>query len=292
VLLHGLLCNRRQWHEVASNICRSNAQAVVLVPDLFGCGESRYLETEETARSFTLDVLMDGVLRWLDLLSVRDLSTVIVGHSLTASALMGMNDERLGERVGRVAVTPTFAAASGPMSRAAVVAFQSALALPLLKRAIASVIGTTPAFGRLVPETLAECQKEFVRMPRWLMARLLEAHANPRPAAPEQLRRCAILLGADDPMATAEQVTALLTTHGVPRELLQIVTGSGHYPHADNRVSPEARGRNVDDITRCIDVMLATSREGTPLSTRMESTALGSDDASGPREIASGRAHA
>jgi hypothetical protein len=140
----------------------------------------------------------------------------------------------------------------------------------------------------LVPEVVAESHKEFLRMPGWLMARILEAYGAARPAPADELRRCAILLGEDDPIAPADVLVDLLTKHGVPRELIQIVTGSGHYPHAYNDAVPEARGRNVDDITRCVDVMLATSREGTPLSTRMESTVLGSDEASGPREMSAG----
>jgi len=288
ILLHGLLCQGPQWHEVASNICRNNAQAVVLVPDIFGCGESRLIEPEPADRHFTFDGLLEGVLRWLDLLSVRDLSTVLVGHSLAATALLGATDARLGERVGRVAITPAFPRAAGPMSVALMIAFKASLALPGMRKAISALMKRSPSFERVVPEVLAESQREFLRMPRWLMSRILNAYAHAMPAPAEDLRRCSILLGADDPIAPAGQLVPFLTTHGVPRELLQIVTGSGHYPHAFNDVVPEARGRNVDDITRCIDVMLATSREGTPLSTRMESTALGSDETSGPREIASG----
>jgi hypothetical protein len=174
------------------------------------------------------------------------------------------------------------------MSRAIFAAFQTTLAFPAIRPVIAAFIRRAPAFQNVTPEMVAEAKKEFLRLPPWLMGRLVAAYAEARPAPAEELRRCSILLGTDDPIAPADQLTALLTTHGLPRELIQTVTGSGHYPHAYNDALPEARGRNVDDITRCIDVMLATSREGTPLSTRMESTALGSDEASGPREIAHG----
>jgi pimeloyl-ACP methyl ester carboxylesterase len=282
VLLHALLCKRRQWHEVASNVCRNNAQAVVLVPDLFGSGDSRYVEKEATA-SFTLDGVMDGVLRWLDLLSVRDLPTVIVGHCLAGTALLAIDEGRLGERVGRVAVTPSFVDAAGPMSRAMVLAFRASLAFPGMRGIIASLVKVMPSFEHLPPEVVADSTEEFMRMPRWLIARLLEAHASAELVPAEELRRCAIMVGADDPIARADRTMDLLARHGMPRDLIQVVTGSGHYPHVENLSSPEARGRNVDDVTRCVDELLATSREGTPLSTMLESTVLGSDLTSDPR---------
>ena len=41
--------------------------------------------------------------------------------------------------------------------------------------------------------------------------------------------------------------------------------------------NPETRARNIQDITRKIDEMLASSREGAPLSTYVASTVLGDD---------------
>ncbi|MGZ3407938.1 MAG: serine/threonine-protein kinase, partial [Polyangia bacterium] len=41
VLLHGWACTRVVWHDLALAICRDNADAIVLVPDVNGFGESR-----------------------------------------------------------------------------------------------------------------------------------------------------------------------------------------------------------------------------------------------------------
>jgi pimeloyl-ACP methyl ester carboxylesterase len=277
VLLHGLFCGRGDWHAVASNICRNNAQTVVLAPDVFGCGDSRYLSEERAAHWVTHHGLIESLLDLLDLLSVRDLSTVIVAHSAAATALLSATDERLGERVGRVAITPAFQEAAGPRPRAINLSFRAALAIPGMRRVIATFMHGVPGLEALPATVIARIKGEFLRMPSWQMARMVEAYSTARPAPAEELRRCAIVLGDDDPVAPADRLTDFLVGHGIPRELIQIVTGSGHHPHVDNEYCPEAKGRNVDDITRCVDAMLATSRDGAVLSTRMASTVLGEE---------------
>jgi pimeloyl-ACP methyl ester carboxylesterase len=186
-----------------------------------------------------------------------------------------VGDEQLGERVGRVAITPAFPEASGSRTRAIHLTFRAALAVPGMRRGIAAFMRGLPGLDRVPAEVIERSRREFLRMPLWQMARMLEAHAVARPAPAEQLRRCAIMLGDDDPIAPADKLIKLLVGHGIPRELIQIVSGSGHNPHIDNELCPEAKGRNVDDITRCVDAMLATSREGAVLSTRIASTVLG-----------------
>ncbi len=109
VLVHGTLCTRAVWSAVAANICRNHPQAVVLAPDLLGAGESPFDEGA-ALDCFTTTNLVDTLERWLDLLGVRELPTVLVGHSASATALLGVSDERLGERTSRVAVTPVFPA--------------------------------------------------------------------------------------------------------------------------------------------------------------------------------------
>lgn len=66
-----------------------------------------------------------------------------------------------------------------------------------------------------------------------------------------------------------------LTAHGIPSEFIQRMVDCGHYPQLESKDRPEAKARNVEHITRCVDAMLTASREGAPLSTIMASTVLG-----------------
>jgi hypothetical protein len=69
----------------------------------------------------------------------------------------------------------------------------------------------------------------------------------------------------------------------VPDAFVHRIQGTGHYPHVDNAPNPEAKARNLADITRVVDAMLGTSREGAVQSTFVASTVLG-DDRTDPME--------
>jgi serine/threonine-protein kinase len=275
VILHGFLGCRRDWHEAAVAMCRDNAQAVVLVPDLFGAGDSRLLPKKSAAKGTTLDGTMASVLQWLDLLHVRDLPTVILGHSFCGAALLGASDDQLGERVTRIAVTPglpaTMSASAVAMTRT-----MSALArVPALRPVMARFLRHTPDFALLDDETCHRFEHEFLRAPSWLLAQAAEEQLRSTLAPAASLRRCAVLVSEDDYFYPARLLEPYLTAHGIPREFIQRLVECGHYPQLENREHPEAKAHNVEQITRCVDAMLTASREGAPLSTMMASTVLG-----------------
>jgi hypothetical protein len=279
VILHGFLSCGRDWHETATAICRDNAQAVVLVPDLFGVGNSSLLPRESSQRHATLEGTMASVMRWLDLLNVRDLPTVIVGHSFSGAALLGASDDQLGERVTRIAVTPGL---PGTMSAAAIAMTKtmSGLArLSALRPAMARVLRYTPDFAKLDEESCRRFQHEFLRAPGWLLTQAAQQQADFRLAPAESLRRCAVLVSENDYFYPARLLTPYLAEHGIPREFIHQLVACGHYPQLENTDQPEARAHNVEQITRCVDAMLTASREGAPLSTIIASTVLG--DAAG-----------
>jgi hypothetical protein len=277
VILHGILCDRLDWHDVATAICRDNAQAVVLVPDLFGANESRYAAHAPSMRDPLTEGTMRAVLRWLELLSVRDLPTVIVGHSLSATAVLAMTDEELGERVSRVAITPSLIASTTATSRAVLSAVQACAPFPWLLKRLGGVVERLPEFARLTAEARRRLRHEFDRAPGWLVSAMVVAHANARPAPATSLHRCAVLLGTDDIMSIPEKLEDELVAHGISRDMVKRIVGSGHYPHGHVEERPESRARNIQDITRTIDAMLASSRDGAPLSTYVASTVLGDD---------------
>src|SRR5207344_2978685 len=48
VLVHGWAATRAVWRNVAAAICRDNAQAVVLTPDVYGFGDTRFASDRPT----------------------------------------------------------------------------------------------------------------------------------------------------------------------------------------------------------------------------------------------------
>jgi hypothetical protein len=275
VILHGVFSTRRDWHDAAVAICRDNAQAVVLVPDLFGGGESRYVAEERAAPRATLSGTMDAVMRWLDLLSVRDLPTVIAGHSFSGAVLLAASDEQLGERVSRLAITPGLAATLTPAAVAWAKALQSLAQLTPLRPALAKLLRRSPDYAKLDDAACARLTAEFQRAPAWILSMFAREHARARLAPAESLRRCAVLVSEDDAVYPAKVVEPHLVAHGIPREFIYRIAECGHYPNLEQKDFPEARARNVAQIVRCVDAMLTASREGTPLSTLMASTVLG-----------------
>ncbi len=275
VILHGFLSNRGDWHDAAVAICRDNAQAVVLVPDLFGAGDSLYLTKKHAAPHATHDGTMASIMRWLDLLNVRDLPTVLVGHSFCGSALLSASDDELGERVTRVAVTPGLTATLSATGVAMTKTLSALSQVSALRPAIAKLMRRGRDFTKLDDETCDRFEMEYLRAPGWLLAQAAREQMASRLAPAESLRRCAVLLSEDDDFYPAHLLEPYLIAHGIPREFIQRLTECGHYPQLENRHHPEAKARNVEQITRCVDAMLTASREGAPLSTIIASTVLG-----------------
>jgi hypothetical protein len=278
VILHGVFSTRHDWHDAAVAICRDNAQAVILVPDLFGGGESRYVAEERAAPRATLSGTMDAVMRWLDLLSVRDLPTVIAGHSFSGAVLLAASDEQLGERVSRLAITPGLAATLTPAAVAWAKTLQALAQVSALRPALAKLLRRSPDYAKLDDEACARLTAEFQRAPAWILSMFAREHTRARLAPAESLRRCAVLVSEDDAVYPAKVVEPHLVAHGIPREFIYRIAECGHYPNLEQKNFPEARARNVAQIVRCVDAMLTASREGTPLSTLMASTLLGDTD--------------
>jgi hypothetical protein len=277
VFLHGLLCTRADWADAAIAVCRDNAEALVLVPDLFGCGQSRYAAEEQAAPLASLRGTIDAVVAWLDQMSVRDLPTVLCGHSYSGVALLVATDEALGDRVSRVAITPGIHDAIAP-SAAATAAMVHALArfVPkALRPAIVRWLRDAADFKRLDDDTYARLGAEFVKTPSWLMTRLARENRSATLAPAECLRRCTVLLSEDDEYYPADRVAPFLVARGIPPEFIQRIDGCGHYPTLEQKDAPEARARNIGHIVMCVDVMLTASREGGPRSTVMASTIVG-----------------
>ena len=277
VVMHGAFCSRADWHHVATAICRDNAQAIVLVPDMYGSGETRFVDDADPSQLRELRGHADMILAWLELLSVRDMSTVLVGHSLSGVAMLPLTDEELGERVSRVAITPSIPEAANARYRFGASIVRGALSMPAVRKALGRLMLQTINLSKSGPEASQRMYRQFVKSPAWFVKRFATDYMTVPLAPATSLRRCAILLADDDPVCSTVEVRRILVDHGFPPELIQRLIDSGHYPHVKEVGDAVAKGRTLADLTRAIDSMLTTSRDGTPVSTRMESTQLGDD---------------
>ena len=277
VLLHGMFCARRDWFDVAAEVCRDNAQAIALVPDLYGCGESRFDEPRVRGEHLSQEGTALSVVRFLDLLGVRDLPTVLVGHSLSGAALLSVRDVDLGERVSRVAIVPIFpddnAFARGTI-RAGGALLGALVRVPGVRKLMADSWMTRRDLQTLTEPARARGAAEFDKVTPRLLAQMCSqfAGAAPRPVA--ELRRCLVIVGDDDPLAPPDRTIAILAARGFPADSVRRLSGNGHHPHYENPEHPELTARCVGDIVRFIDAMLLSSREGSPLTTEVASTLL------------------
>jgi hypothetical protein len=275
VILHGMLCTRDNWHDLATALARDNAQAVVLVPDLFGCGESRMNAAAVTRRELSGPGIVRSALAWLELLWVRELPTVLVGHSISCAALLTVADDEIDERIARIAITPMCPPRRNAKRRAfAVYAWLLRVfaSVPVLKRMLGWLLKKSPDFQMITDACLEELNKEFQRVSARVLARLIEGFADSSLSPAWTHRRCRVLLGDDDPVAPPLRMLEALRENGFPLDHVEHLVGVGHHPVFEARTSVEQTSRNLHDIVRVIDAMLSSSRDGSPLSTAVEST--------------------
>ncbi len=282
VLIHGTLCTREAWTDTAITLCRDHAQAIVLVPDVLGFGESPLDPARVDGRHVSPQGLLTTVTDWLTLLSVRDLPTVLVGHSAAAVALLSATDGELGERTSRVAVTPIFPFNDrGLRLRLRIASWLLFLVglLPWLRRVFAEAAllrgPDTAAYSEAERRAMVD---NFMAVHPRVVAHVAAEQARARPAPGDRLQRCTIVVGEGDPLAPPERVTRALEELGFPKRSVRRMAAGGHMPHAEHAERPEWKLRNADDLSRIVESMLVSSREGAPMSTAVESTVIASTD--------------
>jgi hypothetical protein len=277
VLVHGMFCSRESWSPVAPSVARDNAQALVIAVDHSGFGDARFAATPPAAAHASPRGVVTMLTAWLELLGVRDLPTVLVGHSFGGASLLTVRDDELGERVSRLAITPVFPAVDKR--------YQS-----LLKTTarILPTLGALALFRKIMAKTFSSAARgytkreqhlmagEFVRALPSVVAAIAREYARSTPAAGDQLQRCLVAIADVDPVAPAEILLPALDALGFPRtHIRHLVATGGHFPHAEQDAHPEWTLRNVADLTACINAMLRASSEGTPMPTEVASTIHG-----------------
>jgi serine/threonine-protein kinase len=277
VLVHGMFSNRESWAPVAPAVARDNAQALVIAIDHSGFGEARLADKSPAPAHVSPRGVVAMLTAWLELLGLRDLPTVLVGHSFGATSLLTVRDDELGERVSRLAVTPVFPSVDARY-RALLQATAGLLptigALALVRKLMAKM------FASGARQYTAREQRlmagEFERALPTVVAAVAREYAASAPAAGDQLQRCLVAIADVDPVAPAEILEPALDALGFPRtHVRRLVATGGHFPHGEQDAHPEWTLRNVADLTACINAMLRASSEGTPMPTEVASTIHG-----------------
>jgi len=263
---------------VAPSVARDNAQAIVIAVDHSGFGDSRFAATPPQPEQASPRGLIKMLASWLDLLGLRDLPAVLVGHSMAAASLLTVSDDELGERISRVAITPVFPSVD---KRYRSLLGMTARLLPTL--------GSVTMLRKIMGSFLARAARDYTRREQQLMAaqfanaiptvaaQVARQYAASAPAAGDRLQRCMVLIAEHDPVAPAKIMEPALDALGFPRtHIRRLVTTGGHFPHAEQSMHPEWTLRNVADLTAAIGAMLRASSEGTPMATEVASTVGGS----------------
>ena len=278
VLVHGMFCSKASWWPIGPSVARDNAQALVIAVDHSGFGESRFAADRPAAEHASPRGVCTMLLACLELLGIRELPAVLVGHSFGAASLLTMRDDELGERVSRLAITPVFPAVDARYRK--------------LLNATAGLIPTVGAFRilrKLMARMFASSARAYTRRERRLMALEFEhvrAHvvaevarqyALSTPARGDQLQRCMVVIADDDPVAPARILMPALDELGFPRtHVRRLVATGGHFPHAEQLDRPKWTLRNVADLAACVGSMLRASAEGAPFPTEMSPTLVAS----------------
>jgi pimeloyl-ACP methyl ester carboxylesterase/tRNA A-37 threonylcarbamoyl transferase component Bud32 len=284
LLAHGWASTRQAWEHVAAAVCRDNAQALVLVPDLWGFGETNYLQAP-TLEHMALRSLLAILQKLLTLLGLGALPRVIVGHSLSATALLLSNDDEMGAATSRVAISPVLPAYSEEYRARIRRGYR-----------IVKTLGRIPFFHRWLVRKLASeapSVQELRKDERERMAAVaLEGHNTLSSTMFQSIlktsrfdkrgqKRIMLLLGENDPLISeAALKEALEDLKLSSAQIVNLATG-GHYPHLESEAHPEWTARNIAEIVHIIGQMLLASSQVDHASIVDADTVMGGEQASG-----------
>jgi pimeloyl-ACP methyl ester carboxylesterase len=276
VMIHGGFCTRESWVDVAMHVAQTSAQTLVLVPDVCGYGVSEYATSPPAREHLSAEATLDAVLAWLELIGVRELPTVLAGHSLGAVVVMSADDAKLGPRTSRIAISPVFPAVDTAQRwglRVIPRMLHAMSRMPATKHLVAKVALQWSSMARAYSITERERMFDaFMALPSTTLAATAEEMSKARPAANAHMQRCIVVLSDHDPIAPAARMERALQRLGFPDSNVYRMVSDGHLPHGETVGHPEWTRRNVSELVGLIDHLLVSAREGTVLPTRLAST--------------------
>jgi hypothetical protein len=127
-------------------------------------------------------------------------------------------------------------------------------------------------------EERIELHRQLMSVPWPIVAGIYEGVARAVPAQADRLERCAIVVGKDDPVAPEERVIEVLRRLDFPNRHIHRLVSGGHMPYAIDEDNPGWTMQNADHLARIVESMLSSSREGSPLTTAVESTSMATEE--------------
>ncbi|MEP6653468.1 MAG: alpha/beta fold hydrolase [Myxococcales bacterium] len=262
ILLHGFGGARQLWRSMAAAVCRDNAEALVLVPDVHGFGESRFSRTPSRAQSEPAAIIRTAdALRHL--LGLAEIPTVILGNSMSALGLLCFRDLDLGPRVSRIALNPLVPRHDRRLRwmLRCLAAMERVVGLwaPARRVLVRWISVRELARTRLAPKTQVATLEQVLRLPARVSARLWTGMVAALLPVGRQ-RRLSVLSAFDDPVFSRASLMRTVAAIGLePAQIRSLATG-GHHPHVESVDHPEWTARNLAEIVHEINTMLLTAR--------------------------------
>lgn len=263
-LIHGWGVTRQTWEHVAPAICRDNAQAVVLVPDFWGFGESRFA-VAPTATQVSLLGAVDALRILLALLGFDSLPKVIVGHSLSATSLILTNDDQIGATTSRIAISPVLPAYSEQYRKRVRLGIYMAQTIGRIafgqKWLIRKLAHESPSMQELREDVRESMAVTALAAHPSLFRTMFQSILSTGRFDHRAQKRLTFLIGENDPLIAEEAlVEALGDLKLFPGQIVRLATG-GHYPHLESAEHPEWTARNVAEIVHIVGQMLLASSQ-------------------------------
>jgi pimeloyl-ACP methyl ester carboxylesterase len=263
ILLHGWGHTREVWSLIARTLCRDNARAIVLAPDLHGFGEAAFTRTPRPEQAGTA-AMMRVVDDWRRLLGLATIPTALVGHSMTGLAVLGLGDAAAGVHVTRIAINPTLVSYDPALRRTLRMQalFVNTLGRigPLRRAVIRAMEKKAIEVERVTPEAARFVADQTIQLPPGTTAAMMRALAS-TPVRPARQQRLAVVACNDDPWIRESALARMLDEAGVEEANLHRLPSGGHHPHVEKVDHPEWNARNAADLVRIIDAMLVTAGE-------------------------------
>ncbi len=267
VLLHGWLCTREVWQDIAQGVCRDNGSAVVLAPDVGGFGATRFSEVVPAPQHAAPSNLGRVLSHWLHLVGLDGLPLVVLGHSMSAIGILTLEDGELGPRAVRIALTPYFPALHRVQRwQAVIVSVLVRLAgrSPALFRRLARwQASRSGAWWDLTGRQRARMLRQLLGRAPALLALLVREIGRARTPPAARLERVILVAGADDSAAPERTIVDAASRLGIPAHNVHRMATGGHFPHLESLHHPEWTARNQDELVRLIDAHLIEADQQT-----------------------------
>jgi hypothetical protein len=273
ILVHGWSSTRATWRVLAPALARDNGEALVIVPDLYGFGASRFSAAPNPSQAAPR-ALVDTALALLGILGLGDLPTVMVAHSTGGMAALTLDDARLPPTLARLALTPLLAAYDSRLRwafRIGAIMVTTLGRIRWLRRALARRLGRVPAMLQLEVGDNDEVIDNQLALPAGHAARQLAAMSRVKMTVGRQ-RRLVLVTGKDDPVTSRPKVvSAAIAGLGLDPAQVHVLASGGHTPQLPLALHPEWTARNIDELCHLVQSLLVTAHQ--PTATPVAATA-------------------